>query len=221
MPVSLSRRLPRFNGTSIILDFPERPICEHCKKPMRIVSSPKPKLIVGLRENYEVRKVYYRCGQALCPGGDEPYITPKNPLYPSKSHYDYEIYAKVAELRWKYKLTYEEIVKEMEDQFGILINHSMIEKILKIYEIGCSEKYKPEYTEKINMNGGILLTIDGMKPLKGNKPLYAAFDYFTGLTIHAKRLKSESQKNISPLKFSNTSLYFSKKISIIQFCIFL
>jgi len=164
---------------------------------MRIVSSPKPKLIVGLRENYEVRKVYYRCGQALCPGGDEPYITPENPLYPPKSHYDYEIYAKVAELRWRYKLTYEEIVNEMEDQFGILINHSMIEKILKIYEIGCSEKYKPEYTEKINEKGGILLTIDGMKPLKGNKPLYAAFDYFTGLTIYAKRLKSESQNDIS------------------------
>lgn len=197
MPISLSRNLPRFNGTSITLDFAERPICRHCKKTMRIVSSPKSKLVVGLRENYEVRKVYYQCGQALCPGGDESYKTPENTFYPSKSHYDYDIYAKVVELRWKYKITYEEIVKEMEARFGILINHSMIEKILKIYEIGCSIKYKPEYVEKINANGGVLLTIDGMKPLKGNKPLYVDYLYFTGLTIHAQRLTSETQKNIS------------------------
>ena len=197
MPVSLSRNLPRYNGIDITLDFKRRPICKHCKKPMRIISSPKPKLVVGLRENYYVRKVYYQCGQALCPGREEPYTAPENTFYPSKSHYDYEVYAKVVELRWKYKLTYGEIVKEMKDQFGIIINHSMIEKILKIYEIGCSEKYKPEYIEKIKANGGVLLTIDGMKPLKGNKPLYAAYDYFTGLIIHAKRLTSETQKNIS------------------------
>jgi len=135
---------------------------------MKIVKTTKPKPMVGLHENYHLQNVYYQCGQALCKGGDEPYRTPENTINSPKSHYDYEMYAKACHLRWKNKLTYEEIVTEMEDSFGILINHSMIEKILKIYEIACSNKYKPEYIEKIKKNGGVLLTIDGMKPLKGN-----------------------------------------------------
>lgn len=197
MPISLSRSLPRYKGTTKKLDFPERPKCKYCKRSMKIVKTTKPKPMVGLHENYHVQNVYYQCGQALCKGGDEPYTTPENTINPPKSHYDYEVYAKVCHLRWKNKLTYEEIVTEMEDSFGILINHSMIEKILKIYEIACSNKYKPEYIKKIKKNGGVLLTIDGMKPLKGNLGLYTTCDYSTGLTIHSKRLESESTIKIT------------------------
>jgi len=196
MPVSLSRNLPRYKGTTKKLDFPQRPACNYCKKPMKIVKTTRPKPMVGLYENYYVQTVYYQCGQTLCEGGDEPYTTPKNTIHPPKSHYDYEVYAKTCQIRWKSKSTYEEIVEAMEEQFGILIDHSMIEKILKIYEIACSKRYKLEYIEKIKKNGGVLLTIDGMQPLKGNPGLYTIYDYFTGLTIDSKRLKSESVINI-------------------------
>lgn len=154
---------------------------------------------MGLLENYDVRKVYYRCGKALCPGGDEPSVSPENTIYPPKSDYDDEDYAKVAELRWKNKHTYEKIIDEMDSQFSIRLNLATIERMLKVYEIGCSEKYKSEYVEKIKKNGGVLLTINGMRPSPGNPGLYTIYDYFTGLTIHSKRLKSESTKKIVKL----------------------
>ena len=84
----------------------------------------------------------------------------------------------------------------MEREFGIVLNLATIERMLKTYEIGCSQKYKPEYIEKVRANGGVLLTIDGMKPLKGNPPLYTTRDEFTGLKIHSKRLTSESKIQI-------------------------
>lgn len=199
MPASVSKYLPRHNNTTKIIDFVERPVCNYCKQRMKIVKTSKPVPIVGLLENYDVRKVYYRCGKALCPGGDEPSVSPENTIYPPKSDYDYEVYAKVAELRWKNKHTYEEIIDEMDSQFGIRLNLATIERMLKVYEIGCSEKYKPEYVEKIKKNGGVLLTIDGMRPSPGNSGIYTIYDYFTGLTIHSKRLKSESTKKIVKL----------------------
>jgi len=116
---------------------------------MKIVKTSRSIPIVGLLENYYVQKVYYRYGKALCPGADEPSISSENKLYPPKSDYDYEDYAKVAELRWSYKLTYEEIIFEMNKRFDILLNLATIERMLKVYEIGCSEKYKPEYVAKI------------------------------------------------------------------------
>ena len=196
MPISISKYLFRHKGATKILDFNERPTCRYCKKPMKIVKTYIVGPIVGLSENYNVQKRTYRCGKALCPGGEEPPIKPKNTIYPPKSDYDYEIHAKVVEFRWKRKLTYEEIIDAMEKDFGIVLNLATIERMLKTYEIGCSQKYKPEYIEKIRANGGVLLTIDGMKPLKGNSPLYTTRDEFTGLKINSKRLTSESTLQI-------------------------
>jgi len=196
MPTSVSKYLPRHNGTTKIIDFVDRPICKHCKKPMKIVKTLTIGPIVGLLGNYNVSKVHYRCGKAFCPGGDETPLSPENTIYPYKSDYDYEVYAKVAELRWRHKHTYEEIIEEMEKQYKIILNLATIERMLKVYEIGCSEKYKPEIVEKIKKNGGVLLTIDGMRPSPGNPGLYTCYDFFTGLTIHSKRLKSESTRNI-------------------------
>jgi len=196
MPTSVSKYLPRHKGTTKIIGFDERPICRHCKNPIKIVSSMVVGPIVGLTENYDVQKYYYQCGRALCDGGDEKPTKAENTIYPPKSDYDYDVYAKVAEFRWKHKLTYEEIITRMQKDFGIVLNLATTERMLKTYEIGCSQKYKPEYREKIKANGGVLLTIDGMQPLKGNSPLYTTRDDFTGLKIHAKRLSSESTMQI-------------------------
>ena len=196
MPPSVSKYLPRHNGTRKIVGFNKRPICKYCKNPMKIVSSTVVGPIVGIIENYDVQKYYYQCGRALCDGGDERPIQAENTLYPPKSDYDYEVYAKVAEFRWTHKLTYEEIITRMQKDFGIVLNLATIERMLKTYEMGCSQRYKPEYIEKIKANGGVLLTIDGMQPLKGNPPLYTTRDEFTKLKISSKRLTSESTKQI-------------------------
>lgn len=196
MPISVSKYLPRHNGTTKTIDLDERPICRHCKKPMKIATTSIIGPIVGLTENYNVQKRYYQCGKALCKGGEETPIKPKNTIYPPKSDYDYEVHSKVAEFRWKRKFTYEEIITDMEKDFGIILNLATIERMLKTYEIGCSQRYKPEYKKKIQENGGVLLTIDGMQPLKGNPPLYTTRDEYTGLKIHSKRLSSESTMQI-------------------------
>jgi len=196
MPVSVSKYLLRYKGTTTMLGFDERPSCKYCKNPMRILKTYIIGPIVGLSENYHVQKRTYRCGKALCLGGEEPPLKPKNRIYPPRSDFDYEVHAKVAEFRWRRKHTYEEIIEDMEKDFGIVLNLATTERMLKTYEIGCSQKYKPEYKEKIKANGGVLLTIDGMKPLKGNPPLYTTRDEYTGLKIHSKRLTSESKIQI-------------------------
>ena len=199
MPISVSKYLPRHNGTTKTIDLDERPICTHCKKPMKIATTSIVGPIVGLTENYNVQKRYYQCGKALCKGGEETPIKPKNSIYPPKSDYDYEVHSKVVEFRWRRKFTYEEIITDMEKDFGIILNLATIERMLKTYEIGCSQRYKPEYKKRIQENGGVLLTIDGMQPLKGNPPLYTTRDEYTGLKIHSKRLSSESTMQIKEL----------------------
>ena len=122
IPISVSKYLPRYKGTAKTLDFDERSTCVYCKKLMKIVKTYNIGPIVGLSENYHVQKRTYRCGKALCPGGEEPPIKPTNTIFPPKSDYDYEVYAKVAEFRWSRKLDYEEIIEQIEKDFGIVLN---------------------------------------------------------------------------------------------------
>jgi len=84
----------------------------------------------------------------------------------------------------------------MDRIYRIKINHSAIEIILKMYEIGCAEKYQPEYLEKIRARGGVLLQVDAMKPLKGRSALYTARDYYTGLVLSSKHLPREGHEEI-------------------------
>jgi hypothetical protein len=72
MPVSVSKYLPRHKGMTKILDFDDRPICKYCKQAMKIVKTYIIGPIVGLSENYYVQKRSYRCGKALCSGGEDP-----------------------------------------------------------------------------------------------------------------------------------------------------
>lgn len=102
----------------------------------------------------------------------------------------------MVELRWKYKLTYDQIVERMERDNGVIINHSAVEIILKMYEIGCAEKYRPEYISNIKLYGGIVLMIDGMEPLKGERGLYVARDHRTGLVLGSRLLPNQKQTTI-------------------------
>lgn len=163
---------------------------------MKIISREKPIMRIGLRENYETTIAYYRCGHLLCPGSRDPLIRAPNGYCADFDEYDYEVKAKVCELRWTQRLTHEEIVHDMDRLYGIKINHSAIEITLKMYELGCAEKYRLDYFRRIHARGGVLLQVDAMKPLKGKNALYAAHDYYTGLSLSSKHLDREGQAEI-------------------------
>lgn len=186
----------RYYGNCYKVEFKKRPKCIHCKTAMKVVSRGKPVMRIGLRENYETSIAYYRCGHLLCPGARDPLIRAPNPYCADFDEYDYEVKAKVCELRWTQRLTHEEIVNEMDRLYGIKINHSAIEITLKMYELGCAEKYRLDYFRRIRARGGVLLQVDAMKPLKGKNALYAAHDYYTELSLSSKHLHREGQTEI-------------------------
>jgi hypothetical protein len=197
MSSALKSNRDRPFGSSRTVDFDERPLCPWCVTKMKIRDTSKLRTIIDLQENIHIRTRYYRCFTPDCLGREQPYTIPPNPYVPPKGDYSYNIYAKVAELRWKHHKTYQEIIDTLKQEHSISICLNTVENMLKIYEIGCAEKYKPYYFEKIKSNGGIILTIDGMAPMKGNKSLYVVYDHQTGLTLAAERLKNQKASTIN------------------------
>lgn len=188
----MARKIPgfkkRYHGKEIVVDFKVKPVCDLCGKSMKVQSRAKPRGVVGKRENYKTIKVYHVCGNSSCPGCLEKPIFAPNPHVKPSCTFDIEVQALICELRWKHHKTELEIVEELKDEYCITISIGQVGNTLKMYEIGCSQEYKPELVKKIEENGGVILTVDAMEPLKGEKAIYMARDELTGLKLGAKRL---------------------------------
>lgn len=191
-----SKHSERFRGTTQYHDPPKRPPCLHCGKPMRIETRSKPRSLVGLPEDYDDVTSYYRCGQAGCPGTQEPLLIPGDPAAPPYGTFDYEVIAKACELRWRHHRTILEIVANFAELFGITVSQGTVGDWLKIYEIGCDGKYRPGVVEQMKANGGVILEIDLMKPLNGKKGLYTARDYRTSQSLGARKLPNQKHETI-------------------------
>lgn len=196
MPSSLSKNKSRFHGTMYRNDMEQRPICKHCHKPMKIAGVSKPRMSIGIRENYLETTVYYHCDDFGCPGHKESYTRAPSNRTGLGFEYDFEVMAKVCELRWNEGLTHAEIVDRMKKDHDIMIDDSTIGNILKTYEIGCTAKYKQSIVDDIKDFGGIIMTIDAMEPLKGERPVYRARDYRTNLTLGARLMPNQKQETI-------------------------
>jgi|SRR5271157_683676 len=181
----------------ILLEYPERPICPHCSRPMRVKSRSKPRIIVDVPGNLEIQTTYYQCGNPFCPGRQAAYVQPENHYAPPDGDYTYAVIAVVCHLRWVRHLTYEEIIAEMVRAHGIRLCLNTVENFLKVYEFGCASKYRPVFIEKVRANGGVILTIDGMLPLKGKQGLYTARDYLTGLALGSSKISKQDEDAIA------------------------
>jgi hypothetical protein len=153
-------------------------------------------MCVGLHENYQETTVYYHCGDITCPGYKEPHVHAPSKALGLGREYDFEVMAKICELRWIKHLTHAEIVDHMKIEYSVIIDDSSVGNILKIYEIGCTGKYKQSTIDDIRAFGGVIITIDAMEPLKGERAVYRARDYRTDLTLGARLMPNQKLKTI-------------------------
>jgi hypothetical protein len=163
---------------------------------MKIQARSKPHHVAGKEENYDIIKVYRRCGNRDCPGYLEKPISPPDTIALTGFGIDLDLQAEICEMRFKDNRTAKEIVKHLKEEHGVSTSESRIGNILKRYEIGCSQKYKPEAVEKLKASGGIMFTIDAMEPLKGEPAVYTARDEITNITLGAKQLPNKKVATI-------------------------
>jgi len=150
--------------------------------------------VIGLANTYQVSIPTYGCRKIDCSGRMKHQITLPNPYAGPRMNYDYEVQTEVIRFRWQEHCTYEEICARMLERYGISIDHSAIELILKSYEIICAKSFRPYYKSKIAENKGLLLCVDVMEPLKGRMGFLIVYDYWTGLTLGAKRMPNGKQE---------------------------
>ena len=192
MSTALAKNSHRDHGELKTITMKLAPLCPACKHPMGICKRKQVKL-VGLTESYKVSIPTYGCRKNACPKRMKNLVTPPNPYAAPRMTYDYAVQTEVVVIRWHEHATHLEIAERLESRFGIRIDHYAIETILKSYEIGATKTYRSDNIEMMRFHGGVFVCVDVMEPLQGKKGFLVAYDYWTGITLGAKKMPNGKQ----------------------------
>jgi hypothetical protein len=108
-----------------------------------------------------------------------------------------EVLAFSGELRFKEHKTRKEIMG-MLNEFGVVDSERHVQKLYERYTVllraSVEEYSKKVLEEMVETHGGIILSMDGVQPEKGNETLYVIREVLRGTMLAAK--KREKYKHI-------------------------
>lgn len=109
-----------------------------------------------------------------------------------------DVIAKIGHLYFKEHQTIDEIKQAL---WKLQISRSEINLLCQTYLAltTANRQQDATYLEKVRANGGIILSLDGVQPEKGNKTLWILKEVLTGETLLARKLQSADKDSIASL----------------------
>jgi hypothetical protein len=118
----------------------------------------------------------------------------------SLKHYSFgiDVIAKVGEMRFNWNRTLGEIHSELTK--SILISEREIQYLIETYMLLITGiKQDKSYLDEVISPEGIILSIDGIQPEKGNEILYVLRDVLSGEVLGSENLQSSDEESIKGL----------------------
>jgi len=179
------------NPPLYMLDFDERPTCPECGILANVHSYSKPSTKVGLHGTYQISYKAYKCCNVTCSNHKRKRINPPNNRCASNHLFDYEVEAKICELRFKELKILEEIEIYFSFIYSIKISTKTIGKIIKRYEIASKYENETMVLEELKKQGGSIICLDALHPYKGAGVLLVAQDFGTGRIIYVEKVQTQ------------------------------
>lgn len=180
---------------------PEIDKCPFCKTSLKYVSTPSQKTIyINEKESQKIASRAYRCPNEACDKNDIIYRSSKyENLTLPKSSYSMEIVMKIGYLRNVENKTRKAIRDSLLTE-DIDVPERTVENIFKNYDLYLSSSIQNNLEEACSYlnkkNGGIILSIDGLQPTKGNDVLYVVRDILSNMIITAKLIGNSKTENL-------------------------
>ncbi|AKG37515.1 transposase [Paenibacillus durus] len=116
--------------------------------------------------------------------------------------YGFDVLALVGELRFKHHYTLAELNEEL-NQRGVVTSERncmrLYERYLTLLRASVTDHLREKLADVVREYGGLLLSMDGVQPEKGNETLYVVREGFSGSILAAKNLKSGSAEELKRL----------------------
>jgi len=176
-----------------------RPIehtCSDCQRTLREVKTLSKRTVVTLAGVIKVTHAGYRCPDEECPGQQRTYRSVEaDALALPGFTYGLESVLLVGRLHLGKHQTVDEVHQELLERlapFGVRISRREILYLFEAYStlLRASSEAKDdlEWLGQAKKNGGIIVSVDGIQPEKGNETVYVVRDALTGRVLEASQV---------------------------------
>jgi hypothetical protein len=172
--------------------------CPHCGRKLQQAMTLTRRTVVTLHEVIRLIHAGFRCPDPQCPGHQRTYRSPEaDALALPGFTFGLDIVLLVGRLHLSKHQTVDEIHEELQKRLAPLGVTISRREILYLFEAYCTllrasseAQDDQEWLSQVKKNGGIIVSVDGIQPEKGNETVYLVRDALTGRVLAAENVIS-------------------------------
>src|SRR5438876_4025864 len=172
--------------------------CLECHRTLREAVAVSRRTVITLNGIIKLNHAGYRCPDVECPGHQRTYRSPvADALALPGFTFGVDIVLLVGRLHLGKHQTVDEVHQEVQDRLAPLGVTISRREILYLFEAYCTllrasseVKDDVEWLAQVKKNGGIIVSLDGIQPEKGNETVYVVRDALTGRVLAAEQVTS-------------------------------
>src|SRR5947209_18995165 len=188
--------------------------CPECHRTLRQAMRLTRRTVITLQEVIRLIHAGYRCPDPQCPGHQRTYRSPSaDALALPGFTFGLDIVLLVGQLRLGKHQTVDEVHEELLERLAPLGVTISRREILYLFEAYCTllrasseVKDDQEWMAHVKKNGGIIVSVDGLQPEKGNETVYLVRDALTGRVLAAENVTSSETAVMKALQASVVAL---------------
>src|SRR5437016_4068599 len=172
--------------------------CLECHRTLREAVAVSRRTVITLEGVIKLNHAGYRCPDPQCVGHQRTYRSVEADAL-ALPHFTYglDIVLLVGRLRLREHQTVDEVHQEVLRRLEPLGVRMARREILYLFEAyatlmraSSEAKDDQEWLEQVKKNGGIIVSVDGIQPDKGNETIYLVRDALTGRVLVAEQVTS-------------------------------
>jgi hypothetical protein len=172
--------------------------CAVCQRTLRQALTLTRRTVITLEGVIKLIHAGYRCPDPQCVGHQRTYRSPAaDALALPGFTYGLDIVVLVGRLRLGQHQTVDQVHRDVQERLRPLAVQISRREILYLFEAYCtllraSSQVKDDqaWREEAQKNGGIIVSVDGIQPDKGNETIYLVRDALTGRVLAAENVTS-------------------------------
>lgn len=172
--------------------------CPECQRHLRRTSTLSQRTVVTLKGVIRVTHAGYRCPNTECEAHARTYRSAAADALALPSFtFGLDVIVLLGHLRLGKHQTLDEAHSEIKERLALIGVSISRREVLYLFEAFCTllraasdAKQDEEWLTQVKKNRGIIVSIDGIQPDKGNETVYIVRDALTGRTLAAENVTS-------------------------------
>lgn len=189
---------------------PEIKVCLTCQTRLRRYATLSQRIVITLQGPLQVVHCGYRCPNTACKTAPRVYRSAAaDALALPGFTFGVDLVLLVGHLRLGHHRTVDEVHAHLQERLAPLHQTISRREVLYLFEAYCNllrAAHQPSdvphwhaWREQAEANGGVLLSIDGIQPDKGNETIYLVRDVLTGRVLCAENVQSSETEVMKQL----------------------